>query len=315
MNIRRSRILRGHNSSSALRPIAFIYPRQARQFTCAVCGLVPMVAPRTHSPCGMLYCEACTRSTKFCPTCGQLLEKQASLLEIANPGVYKSFLTLELCCPDEPRRKAWRGTLADFKLHQNVCEFTRVACPRACGCQLLRKEMEQHVVSECRLGRGSMPIAVPVVPATSDANLEGRCKYWEAGCEFKGADAERVEHEREAMEYHMDIVWKYAERLKSQPANIPAAVPVPAPAPTMFSVNPAQRRIAPRSRSRPRIGRWRALEPLSSLRLGRRSPSRSRSRSRSISRSSSSSSSESVSRSRSRSRSRSISRPRPLGGR
>eukprot|EP01022_Parablepharisma_sp_SALTPOND_P004968 TRINITY_DN121385_c0_g1_i1.p1 TRINITY_DN121385_c0_g1~~TRINITY_DN121385_c0_g1_i1.p1 ORF type:complete len:372 (-),score=-28.32 TRINITY_DN121385_c0_g1_i1:27-1037(-) len=172
----------------------FSHSTEAYAYSCVDCKVVPL-DPYVHIPCGRFYCNSC-HHVERCSLCGEKFQGSCVLLRDWNPAMYQSFKLLEVKC-------------GGSRLHYLG------------GCKWIGplEKIEQHLVVDHGMIPRQPAQGTASLKATEENKSKGAemvpCKYAEAGCNFVGTTAEKEEHEKEMNEYHLDIVWNYAQKLKT----------------------------------------------------------------------------------------------------
>ena len=58
---------------------------------------------------------------------------------------------LQIKCPNVERNCEWKGTVGTVDRHLTSCQFSLISCPKSCGENFLRKELDDHLGKACIL--------------------------------------------------------------------------------------------------------------------------------------------------------------------
>ena len=127
----------------------------SKDFDCPVCFQL-IWNPFLTACCGNHFCEACVESTKEkcnqCPFCN---EKPVS--GIIDKKFQRQINELQVYCVHKKHGCLWVGDLGKLTKHlerdrsDGECKFVLLHCSLACGKQLLRCELKEHLTEECPL--------------------------------------------------------------------------------------------------------------------------------------------------------------------
>ena len=130
----------------------------ADRFNCQICTKV-IREPHLAVCCGQHFCESClskwfTRQGKeSCPHCRA---EGAAFHHVINKGLRSEINQLKVKCSHHGIGKGckWTGELGELKTHlesEKGCGFVFVECPNKCIYNMMRKDVEKHLNSECPL--------------------------------------------------------------------------------------------------------------------------------------------------------------------
>ncbi len=112
------------------------------ELKCLICHDVAR-DPQQISCCGKVYCKDCLTECETCPTCRKRSSSFADLVSS------KRIQSLKVTCDNENAGCAWSGKLGDLDDHLSVCEMAKVICTKGCWISVCRRDLEQHLNSEC----------------------------------------------------------------------------------------------------------------------------------------------------------------------
>ena len=114
---------------------------------CLICRL-PACNPHQRDCCGKVFCKACLdehkKHSSQCPNCRQ---EGTHFFDRRTDRQIKS---LRMSCENEDKGCAWSGELFDLESHTKTCPCATVSCPNQCSEQVMRKELESHLLSDCQ---------------------------------------------------------------------------------------------------------------------------------------------------------------------
>ena len=151
--------------------------------TCPICHLG--IKEPQLTLCGHHFCEGClgplVRDNKLsCPVCRT--ELTASQL-FPNNALKRDILNLKINCDLHSEGCRWVGELVYREDHAKRCEYVTVSCPKRCGVQILRKDVEKHQTHQCILRVVACPDCLQTVTFTElTHHQEVVCLYVKEPC-------------------------------------------------------------------------------------------------------------------------------------
>lgn len=232
-------------------------PSRDDKYDCPICLYV--LRDPMQTKCGHRFCKKCIEkwireSESRCPVDNQRLN-QSDLF----PDNYakREVLNLNVKCPNYKKGCDLIVTLSDVQNHYDACDFSYVPCPLLCANILLRRDLESHKLTECpkRVVQCSQcknsilaedeqshssQCPLSVVQCTSCSAQFPRqhtmrhlsecpkakinCQYRLLGCMFETERQEMMEHEQQAIAYHMGLINKSLQLLLTALRISPSAV-------------------------------------------------------------------------------------------
>ena len=211
---------------------------------CPVCRELLDEAQQTS--CGHLFCKKCLEKIRrgkrlSCPVCRT--EHFCKGSESMNDKYNERRVTnLRVKCPKI--QCDWKGTLGKADDHKRCqCLFENVPCSKGCGTLVLRRNLQSHLVNDCRLRSfvckfchqegthefittnhcrkcAKYPIECPnqCGEKVAQINIESHlhecplqdieCRYSVIGCTTVIKRSETTEHETQHKDYHLDLSLK-----------------------------------------------------------------------------------------------------------
>ena len=121
---------------------------------CLICRL-PACNPHQRDCCGKVFCKACLaeyqKHSSQCPNCRQ--EGQ----NFFDRRTDRQIKSLRMSCENEEKGCTWTGELFDLEPHFKNCPCAEVSCPNQCSEQVMRKDLESHLLSDCPLREHTCP--------------------------------------------------------------------------------------------------------------------------------------------------------------
>ncbi|OCT67064.1 TNF receptor-associated factor 1 [Xenopus laevis] len=126
------------------------------KYLCCSCKNVLKKAQQTL--CGHRYCTPClawiVRNHDLCPKCkaddpatlsedSQLKEERA----FSDAAINKEISELKVHCVIPGCN--WRGLMREYEEHESLCNYTLIPCHTGCGHRIIRKQLADHLESEC----------------------------------------------------------------------------------------------------------------------------------------------------------------------
>ncbi len=163
-------------SNSALESEVYDFVDEVpEKFKCSICTNV-LRDSRLTECCGQHFCQKCLQSwfqtqtctLRSCPHC-----RTSNFVHIHDKSVQREVNQLRICCSHHEERCQWVGELGDLQTHlssNSGCGYEVVECPNRCKSKvqpqgwwvhqwthsvqkLRRKDLQEHVTSQCPLRR------------------------------------------------------------------------------------------------------------------------------------------------------------------
>ncbi|KAG8447544.1 hypothetical protein GDO86_014881 [Hymenochirus boettgeri] len=241
--------------TSAENELAFGYPPSIcddiprSKYLCSNCNNILKMAQQTA--CGHQYCSSClawiVRNQTQCPICKK--EDPASLNEdsllrevFSDTAINKEISDLRVHCLNPGCN--WRGILKDYDDHQSLCDYSPISCHTACGHQVIRKNLADHLERECPNNVTVCPKCSQCVPinefpkhkcdkTAADVQFpkktehlakgkngiahpkKDKCRFAELGCTFVGSREKLKEHERVSVGLHLSLMFPLLLQVKN----------------------------------------------------------------------------------------------------
>ena len=92
------------------------------------------------------HCISLFSVSSRCPSCQQLI----SLDKIVDAkNLEKEIQMLEVYCTNKEKGCDWMGTLRDFQVHVELCEFLSIDCPNGCDAKFEKRFLSKHQNEDC----------------------------------------------------------------------------------------------------------------------------------------------------------------------
>jgi hypothetical protein len=203
--------------SASYRNIEFMTTERREEWLdCIICYQLAY-EPRQTACCGHTMCNKCaqnclSRST-HCPHC-----RHDPFSVIQDPRAERSLKGLTAYCKNMADGCDWKDKVPAIVDHIKIhCLFQKVNCPNLCGQKLLRRDIDEHNTTSCKLSRVVCPCCSRYI-LTKEGNkifIQGKmkhtelvqshykvCKDWPARCPN---DCNIMEHfTRASLQHHMD---------------------------------------------------------------------------------------------------------------
>lgn len=125
-------------------------PPLESKYECPIC-LLGLREP-VQTSCGHRFCRGCiVRSIRDagpkCPVDNERLSE--SQLHPDNFAKREMLNQLVFCRMKKQRECPWKGPLGKLEGHLSDCPFVDIKCPKGCGKELQRKDLEEHLEKDC----------------------------------------------------------------------------------------------------------------------------------------------------------------------
>ena len=216
---------------------------EGSDLVCKICHL-PSQIPHLSGCCGHTFCKSCIDSLKertvnnACPVC-----RDGEFPVVQNKQINRAVRSLRVYCTNEKEGCKWQGEINDLVGHLSSCQFENVECENSgCGIIMKRQLLRNHMLEDCLYRdvecyychlTGShvfikdkhkdecpkFPLPCPnrcgnetVFRQDLDKHREicplemVNCEYYDMGCDAKMARKDVIDHNRENIEEHLQIV-------------------------------------------------------------------------------------------------------------
>lgn len=215
-----------------LEHVEFVQPCPI-QYRCRRCSGLDITLKKSR--CGHGFCTRCVdlvRAARFqCPIDSRSVEKK-ELHE--DQDVKDKILEFSVYCLQNKRGCKRTLLLKNLEPHLESCGYVPVCCPCACGMQILKRELAQHLISSCEHRLIVCPhcqeelyykdsgvhnkvcrmMLVPCPLCKTEIEREQlpnhgdscpmqpkHCIFFQSGCSFKGAKSELEQHEADVQKH------------------------------------------------------------------------------------------------------------------
>lgn len=121
---------------------------------CLICQF-PACNPHQRDCCGKIFCKACLdeheKHGNQCPNCRQngknFYDKRSE----------RQIKSLKMSCENEEKGCKWQGELFNLDSHTKDCQYTVISCSNQCPEQVMRKDLELHLLNNCQLREHRCP--------------------------------------------------------------------------------------------------------------------------------------------------------------
>ena len=121
---------------------------------CLICQLAAR-NPHQRNCCGKIFCKACLdeheKHSNQCPNCRQngknFYDKRSE----------RQIKSLKMSCENEEKGCDWQGELFDLETHTKECPYALISCSKQCGEQVMREDLESHLLNNCQLREHRCP--------------------------------------------------------------------------------------------------------------------------------------------------------------
>lgn len=175
-------------SADAVEGYDFVDPLND-EYVCSVC-LELLREPQLTSCCGQHFCKSCLESVLArgmrCPLCNQ------DFAAIIDRRIEREIRALQVRCRYKSEGCDWVGNLGDLRDHLDAkkgprrCLFTKLPCPKGCGQNIRRTDLndhQQHCPHQC-VG----------------------CEFANVGCTEKVKRKDLVQHMQENTQKHLGMM-------------------------------------------------------------------------------------------------------------
>ena len=169
-----------------------------------LCLICTNVCRESHQVtcCGRVFCKSCIEQVKTrsgsCPNC-----RHISVDTFSDQRSDRQIKHLRISCCNEEDGCSWSGTLADYNIHKNSCEYIKVDCPNSCEEKIQRINIDDHVSDSCprrKVACSSCSTLVPFIE--NEAHLNTDCPRVEITCPNSGC---RVKVTRDQLRIHKAV--------------------------------------------------------------------------------------------------------------
>lgn len=121
---------------------------------CLICQF-PACNPHQRDCCGKIFCKACLdeheKHSNQCPNCRQngknFYDKRSE----------RQIKSLKMSCENEEKGCKWQGELFNLESHTKDCQYAVISCSNQCPEQIMRKDLELHLLNNCQLREHRCP--------------------------------------------------------------------------------------------------------------------------------------------------------------
>ena len=142
----------------------YIFVKQpVDMFVCKICHL-PSRDPHLSMCCGHTFCKSCLENAKkavaifppwssdrriccVCPMC-----RMEDFNTVPNKQICREVMGLHVFCTNKEKGCKWQGEINNISLHLkngDGCQFENVKCFNACGMEVQRRYMTNHIENKC----------------------------------------------------------------------------------------------------------------------------------------------------------------------
>ena len=119
---------------------------QLDELQCSIC--IGLVFEPVLTSCGHIFCQECLAglSERICPTC-----RSTPLESMRNRKEERKVKSFKVRCTNFTESCEWEGELGYAEDHVlKECLFTKLSCPKGCGSNFKRQELDHHVNVDCK---------------------------------------------------------------------------------------------------------------------------------------------------------------------
>lgn len=129
------------------------------RYNCQICTKI-LREPHLTVCCGKHFCDSCLKTwfkKKLRESCPHCRAEGRDFNHVINKGLRSEINQLKVECSNRSKGCEWSGELGDLTQHGKGCDYAVVECPKKCRprgfytTELLRKDVEQHLKTECFL--------------------------------------------------------------------------------------------------------------------------------------------------------------------